>query len=139
MTRKTPLLPAMLLVMGSAVIALFIQAQAAIEHEHAHQDAQHDDHEHAHGGEHADEIPRGPHGGRLLSADNFALEITLYETGVRPEFHVYPYADKAPLSPAEVDLHIELARLGNQVDTFEFSPQDDYLRGHGSVSEPHSL
>jgi cobalt-zinc-cadmium efflux system membrane fusion protein len=159
MIRKTPLLLVMLLVMGSTAIALFMQAQATNEHEQAHKEARHDnkghtrehghanehkekhadEHGHGHGGEHAEEIPRGPHGGRLLSADNFALEITIYETGVRPEFQVYPYADKEPLSPAEVDLHIELARLGNRVDTFEFSPQDNYLRGHGSVSEPHSF
>lgn len=159
MTHKTRQILALLLVMGSAAAELLLPAQAATEQAQAHRDepgdrhgyapehapgeahneAHEDGHGQGHDGGHADEVPRGPHGGRLLRADSFALEITVYETGVPPEFHVYAYADNRPLSPGEVELHIVLARLGGQVDRFAFTPRDAYLRGDGTVSEPHSF
>ncbi|MCG7985386.1 MAG: efflux RND transporter periplasmic adaptor subunit [Candidatus Thiodiazotropha lotti] len=81
----------------------------------------------------------GPRGGKLFEQDGFGLELTLYETGIPPEFHVYLYRDGRPLSLDEVELKIELARLDGQVDHFEFAPQGDYLRGRGVVVEPHSF
>jgi cobalt-zinc-cadmium efflux system membrane fusion protein len=98
--------------------------------------AQHDDHDH---GAHEEEMDKGPHGGRLLSSDDFALEITIFETGVPPEFHVYPYQASTPVSPRDVAVTIELARIDGQIDKFSFSPQADYLRGKGVVTEPHSF
>lgn len=82
---------------------------------------------------------RGPHGGRILRDGKFALEITIFEEGVPPEFHVFPYFDGKRLSPAAVDLQIELGRLGGRVDKIPFKPRDDYLRGTATVVEPHSF
>jgi cobalt-zinc-cadmium efflux system membrane fusion protein len=86
-----------------------------------------------------DDYERGPHNGRMLHDGNLALEITIFETGVPPEFRVYPYRDGQPLDPNQVDLTIELGRLGPRTDRFEFAGQDDYLRGDGVVLEPHSF
>lgn len=86
-----------------------------------------------------DDYERGPHNGRMLRAGNLALEITIFETGVPPEFRVYPYRDGQPLDPNQVDLTIELGRLGPRTDRFEFAAQNDYLRGDGVVLEPHSF
>jgi membrane fusion protein, heavy metal efflux system len=85
------------------------------------------------------EPPEGPHGGRLLRDGNFVLEVAIFETGVPPEFRIYPYLNGRPLPPAKVSLMIELARLGGDVDRFSFSPQGDYLVGNGQVREPHSF
>jgi cobalt-zinc-cadmium efflux system membrane fusion protein len=82
---------------------------------------------------------KGPQGGRLLSKDGFSVEITIFEKGVPPRFHVYAYQDKQAVSPEQVDLQIELARLGGQIDRFSFSPQASFLRGDGVVTEPHSF
>ncbi|MEX2354157.1 MAG: efflux RND transporter periplasmic adaptor subunit [Gammaproteobacteria bacterium] len=82
---------------------------------------------------------RGPHNGRLLEQNGFAVEITIFETGVPPEFRVYPYSQGETIDPENVDLGIELARTGNIVDRFEFTPQGDMLRGDGVVTEPHSF
>ena len=82
---------------------------------------------------------KGPHGGRLLSEGDFAVEITIYETGVPPEFHVYAYDSDEPVSPDQVELRVELTRLGNRIDSFDFAPQGDYLLGSGEVVEPHSF
>jgi len=90
-------------------------------------------------GTHMDEPPRGAHGGRLLKAGDFALELALFESGIPPEFHVYIYAADKPVPPQNVTLSIELERLGGEIDTFSFTPQGDYLRGSGPVTEPHSF
>lgn len=85
------------------------------------------------------EPDKGPHRGRLLTRDGFALEITIFEQGIPPEFHVYAYLDGRPLEPSGVELQIELARLGGQIDRHDFSAQGDYLRGNNVVTEPHSF
>lgn len=87
----------------------------------------------------AEDYERGPHNGRVLRNDEFAVEITIFEDGVDPQFRVYPYVDDRPVDPANVDLTIELGRLGGQVDRFAFTPQNDLLVGDGVVTEPHSF
>lgn len=82
---------------------------------------------------------RGPHRGRMLRSGNFAAEITIFEEGVEPEFHVYVYQDNKPLDPKTVALNIRLTRLGGYIDEFSFKPKDDFLRGDGVVHEPHSF
>ncbi len=86
-----------------------------------------------------DAAPRGPHGGRLLSEGPFAVEVTIYERGVPPEFRVYTYHQGLPIPPDEVTLTINLSRIDKQVDRFSFAAQEDYLLGQGEVSEPHSF
>lgn len=86
------------------------------------------------------DYPRGPHGQRLLSGKELQLEITIYETGVEPHFRVYPYdGNLKPIAPKEVQLTIELSRLGGRVDKINFVPEGDYLRGDSTVEEPHSF
>jgi cobalt-zinc-cadmium efflux system membrane fusion protein len=82
---------------------------------------------------------RGPHNGRLLEHDGFAVEITIFETGVPPEFRVYPYWENRPVSPSAVNLEIRLSRTGNVVDNIGFTAEGDLLRGNGVVNEPHSF
>lgn len=86
------------------------------------------------------DYPRGPHGQRLLSSANLSLEVTIFETGVEPQFRVYPYdSAKEPVPPREVQLTIELHRVGGRVDRISFVPESDYLRGDAVVEEPHSF
>jgi cobalt-zinc-cadmium efflux system membrane fusion protein len=87
----------------------------------------------------AAEFERGPHRGRMLRDGDFAIEMTIFEDGVPPEFHVYAYHKNKPLDPRQVQLTVELTRLGGKVDRFSFAPQQDYLRGAGVVTEPHSF
>ncbi len=95
------------------------------------------------GAEHATaptgDYERGPHRGRMLRDGNFALEVSIFEDGVDPEFHVYTYLKDKPVDPRQVQLTVELARLGGRVDRFAFAPQSDFLRGNGVVNEPHSF
>jgi len=87
----------------------------------------------------AEEFERGPHRGRMLREGDFALEITIFEDGVEPEFRVFPYLKDKPIAPGETNLTMELARLDGQVDKFSFTPVGDYLLGGGVVHEPHSF
>ena len=79
----------------------------------------------------AADYERGPHRGRMLRDGDFALEMTIFEDGVDPEFHVYAYNKDKPVDPKSIGLSVELIRLGGKVDRFAFTPQQDYLRGAG--------
>lgn len=85
------------------------------------------------------EFERGPQRGRLLRDGDFALEVTIFETGVPPQFRLYAYQGGKPLPAAQVQAEIELTRLGGQVDRFSFVPESDHLTGSGTVHEPHSF
>jgi cobalt-zinc-cadmium efflux system membrane fusion protein len=85
------------------------------------------------------EYERGPHRGRMLRDGDLAIEMTIFEDGVPPEFHVYAYKADKPLPPSEVQLQVTLGRLGGEATTFAFAPVDDYLKGDGVVVEPHSF
>ncbi len=86
-----------------------------------------------------EDFERGPHGSRLLREGDFALEITVFETGVPPELRVYPYFDNNSVDPSDVQLAMAVSRLGGQVDQFQFVQQDDFLRAQSVLVEPHSF
>lgn len=101
-----------------------------------------ENHETHAGAEHeaaAEQPQKGPNGGRLLADGPFAIELAIYETGVPPEYHAWPTLNGKPLPLDSVDLKVELQRLGNRIDRFSFAPHGDYLRGDGTVIEPHSF
>lgn len=85
------------------------------------------------------DVIKGPHGGRLLTKGDFSLELSIFETGVPPEFRAWATQDGEALEPTEVDLNITLTRLGGKVDNINFKPQGDALRGDTVIYEPHSF
>lgn len=87
----------------------------------------------------ADAFERGPHNGRLLRDGPLALEVTVYEAGVPPEFRLYGYRDGKPLPPAALKPVIEIRRLDGQTTRFAFRPEGDALVADGTVAEPHSF
>ena len=91
------------------------------------------------GGPPAGEAPKGPHGGRLLSDDKLQLEVTIYERGVPPHLRVYAFEGGRAVDPRQVNLTIELHRLGGRVDVMSFRAQADHLLGDRTVDEPHSF
>lgn len=87
----------------------------------------------------AAEEEKGPHGGKILRDGDFAVEMTVFEDGVPPEFRVYPSRDGKPVDPQSVKLTVTLKRLDGQIEKFAFKPEKDYLVGQGTVIEPHSF
>ncbi len=82
---------------------------------------------------------RGPHGGRVLEDGGFSIELAMFEAGVPPELHAWAFEGGRPVSPAEVDLTVDLTRLGGEREQVRFVPVGDYLRGSPTVHEPHSF
>jgi cobalt-zinc-cadmium efflux system membrane fusion protein len=118
------------------VIALGLAAcdRGAGTHDHDH-DADHDA-----GHEAAPAEPvRGPNRGLMLNDGALTIELAIFETGVPPEYHAWPTVDGKPVPLDQVDLTVELTRLGDKKDKFTFTPEQDYLRGSGVVTEPHSF
>ncbi len=89
------------------------------------------------------EVPKGSHGGRLLSSGDFTLELAIFETGVPPEFRAWASLKGQPLPPASINLRVTLTRLSSneddKVDEINFKPLGDALRGDGVIYEPHSF
>lgn len=87
----------------------------------------------------AAEEEKGPHRGKMLRDGDFAVEMTVFEDGVPPEFRVYPTRDGKPIDPKSVELVVTLKRLDGEIEKFAFKPEKDYLVGQGAVIEPHSF
>jgi membrane fusion protein, heavy metal efflux system len=81
---------------------------------------------------------KGPHGGKLLAKDDFALEVKIFEEGVPPEYRLYGFEDDQPLKPTDFNATIALKRL-ERTDTINFAPRGDYLLGDKEIYEPHSF
>lgn len=131
MNIKQPLAVAAVLLAGIALAALILRSGPSTSG-----DAEGEHEEHADAEE---TYARGPHRGRLLTDGDFAVEVTIFERGVPPQFRVYLYDRDKPLPPSSATVSIDLRRLGGRVDTFRFSPEGDYLVGSGVVEEPHSF
>jgi cobalt-zinc-cadmium efflux system membrane fusion protein len=137
MNIKQILATVAVLLAGAALAALILRTDPSISG-----DAEGGHGEQGEHGDHGDEeegYVRGPHRGRLLTDGNFAVEVTIFERGVPPQFRAYLYDHDKPLSPSAATVSIELRRLGGRVGTFRFTPEGDYLRGDGVVEEPHSF
>lgn len=91
------------------------------------------------GQESAEEVVKGPHRGRVLREGEFAIEVTIFETGIPPEFRIYVTDNGQNVPPNEVRLEATLTRLGGRVDAITFTPENDYLVSGQEVVEPHSF
>lgn len=132
------------LLLGGAILGIGTSQPAGDTHgadSHA-EEAGHGDEEHAgdkHGDAETSEPRKGPHGGRLFAEGNYSLEVTIYETGVEPQFRIYTYQGGKPIDPAQSKVTVTLDRLGRKPQEFRFTKSGDYLLGEGVVEEPHSF
>jgi membrane fusion protein, heavy metal efflux system len=89
--------------------------------------------------DHEAEMARGPHGGKLFEKDGIAVEVTIYESGVPPEFRLFVYDQEKPVDPSQVSATVELDRLAKPLEIIAFSKREDYLLGDKEIIEPHSF
>ena len=89
--------------------------------------------------EEVEEVQKGPNNGRLLIDDGFVVELSIFETGVPPEFRVWVTNDGQKINPDQMEIKVILSRLGNIQDHINFVSQDDSLRGDMEIYEPHSF
>ncbi len=123
------------LVLGIAILGSKESAPAGDEHGH---EAHADDAPHDAKAEPA-EPAKGPHGGRLFTEGGYGLELTIFETGVEPQFRAYTYQDGKPTDPATSQLTVSVQRLGRKPEAYTFVKESDYLKGDGVVEQPHSF
>ena len=81
------------------------------------------------------EPEKGPHRGRMLRQDDFAIELAIFEAGVPPEFRVWATQDGKILPPESVEVSVTLSRLGDGEDQIKLRPQEDFLRGDLLISK----
>ena len=93
---------------------------------------------HGHEDHHAEEEPKGPNGGKLLSEGNFALEMTIFESGIPPEMRLFAYENGKAIPPEKFNASATLDRLGGAQDNVSFSPERGYRVGDQTIVEPHS-
>ena len=131
--RNSRILAAVILLAGAGLAALLYGSTLRTDGGHGGHAGHgaHDDHE--------DEHARGPHGGRMLESADLALELVIYERGVPPQFRVYASRDAEAIAPGDVDVTVELTRVGGRTQLFEFRERENYLVGDGIVAEPHSF
>ena len=84
-------------------------------------------------------LPKGPRGGKLFVEKDFALELTIFEQGVSPQFRIYLYENGKALPPSAAKVTVTLSRLGAPAQLFKFTPETNYLLGDQAVEEPHSF
>jgi cobalt-zinc-cadmium efflux system membrane fusion protein len=130
--KNTLKLLALGLILAGGSMAFYPAITSAFAEEGHDDHGGHDDHA-------EEEQEKGPHGGKLFRDDDFAVEITIFEDGVPPQFRVYAYDDDEPVDPSKVELSIELHRLDGEVNRFAFTAKEDVLVGDGVVTEPHSF
>jgi len=98
-----------------------------------------DEHGHTDGHGESAEIVKGPHGGRLLENEHFAVEVTIFERGTPPEFRFFATDNGKPVKPDNVTFTVELTRFGGSVERIGFVPKDEYSVGNAVIKEPHSF
>ncbi|HQU98491.1 MAG TPA: efflux RND transporter periplasmic adaptor subunit [Nitrosomonas sp.] len=86
-----------------------------------------------------DQKDTGPRGGKFFQEGDFALEVTIFEKGVAPEFRIYLYEKGKPIPPTSASVAVTLSRLGAPAQLIKFKPEADYLLGDQVVKEPHSF
>ena len=112
---------------------------AVTSEDHREEKAKHEKAERGEKGRTEEPPPKGAHGGRLFSNGDFALEVTIFEQGVPPEFRAYALEKGKPVDPAEVKLRVRVERLGAQPELVSFRKEGDFLRGERVIVEPHSF
>ncbi|WP_334108407.1 efflux RND transporter periplasmic adaptor subunit [Methylobacillus sp.] len=131
--RQLPFIIAILIV--SVLLGYLIIRQDQPSKTHSHEAGYTHDTEH----HEAAEPAKGPHGGKYFSQGDFAVEVTIFETGIPPQFRVYTYENGKLIRDASTSVDIELSRLGRPVQAFKFKREADYYVGNQVVVEPHSF
>lgn len=122
---------------GGALIAFglyyVVQQLRGRGHGHSHTSG---GHSHDHGA-----VKRGPRGGLLMNLGHGFVEITVFETGVPPQFRLYFQDQRQQTSPvpAPATVTIETVRPDGARQTFDFRANGEYLASTTDIPEPHEF
>ncbi len=85
------------------------------------------------------EDPRGPNGGRLITAAGFEVETKVDESGGEPRFRLWVYRNDKPVPGEQVLAEVRTTRLGGARQVFRLVADGDSLVSTDLVPEPHSF
>jgi len=128
---STVVFPSALLLLTLLLAAC--QAPMESDHGHAHGAGGHDDH----GAEEAH--PEGPHGGRLLSEGDFAVEMGIDEAGRPPRWQLHAYWQGQAVAPDQAQLTVRTTRIDGEIHEFPLLAEGESFVSEGIVIEPHSF
>ncbi len=81
-----------------------------------------------------------PHGGTLIETEAGFVEISVFETGVPPQFRLYFYdAQRRPKAPPATTVSLETLRPDGTRQDFDFVPQGSFLKSVQDIPEPHEF
>lgn len=82
-----------------------------------------------------------PHGGTWIETDSGSVEISVFETGVPPQFRLYFFApEKRPVAlPRGVAVTLETLRPDGAKQVFTFTDKGDFLQSEQDIPEPHEF
>ncbi len=86
-----------------------------------------------------EEVEKGINNGRMLRDEGFAIELVIFEDGVKPEFRIFATQGTTTLAAEDLEVKVQLTRLGDVVDNINFFVENNYLRGDMEIYEPHSF
>ena len=110
-------------------------------HDHPHDGGhEHGGHDHPHEAGHGED-DHGPCGGLLVNTGHGFVELTVFETGVPPEFRLFFYdAKKQPEAlPLAESITIETVRPEGARQTFAFRADAGFLQSMTAIPEPHEF
>lgn len=87
----------------------------------------------------AEEYEKGVHSGRVFRSDKFSIELSIYEEGSEPKFHLYAYENGKLVDPKKCSAKVMLNRLGNEEEIISFTALDNFLISNEVIKEPHSF
>lgn len=82
-----------------------------------------------------------PHGGTWIETESGFVEISVFETGVPPQFRLYFFApEKRPLAlPRDTRATLETMRPDGTGQTFTFTDGGEFLQSEQDIPEPHEF
>lgn len=125
---------------GGALLAFglyyVIQQFRGKGHGHSHLFGGHAHHSHNHG-----EAEHGPRDGLLVNTGHGFIEITVFETGVPPQFRLFFYDEnKQPRSVPKAEMvSLETVRPDGARQKISFRAEGDYLTSTTDIPEPHEF
>lgn len=137
---KTKLKSILIVVAIGTILGAMILSLDSSESTNEDEDSHDTYHAHEYAKDHGDQpFKKGSKGGKLFTADDFGVEVTIYEKGVPPQFRIFLYQKGTPVPPSEAKVTLTLSRLGRPGQLINFQAEADYLVGDQVVEEPHSF
>jgi cobalt-zinc-cadmium efflux system membrane fusion protein len=138
--------------MGFLILTGGLKSQVRAGHSHHENEAQensaghghsHDAHgpscSHDHGGQGSAGFAIGPNGGKLMSEDNFALEMLVEDGEGGPALKAFAFDEGKPINPNEIELFVELIGQEEKAARLDFHAEKDHLCGNRPLDDPHSF